>query len=83
MEYPFTASPFKPKLDMDKFRGQGRGRAGPNHHRGRGGHFGGPPGGGQLKLTPGFQQFKLCLFLEHVDSDHINICIHFFQRNII
>ena len=53
MEYPFTASPFKPKLEFDKFRGQGRGRGGPNHHRGRGGHFGGPPGGGQLKLTPG------------------------------
>ena len=62
MEYPFTASPFKPKLDMDKFRGRSRGGA---HHGGRGGPPGGPPGGlpggppegppggGQLKLTPG------------------------------
>ena len=53
MEYPFTASSFKPNLDIDKFRGRGHGGPGP-HHGGRGGHLGGPhPGGGQFKLTPG------------------------------
>ena len=50
MEYPFTASPFKPKFD--EFRGPGGAgshRGGREGHRGgRGGHF-----GGQLMLTPG------------------------------
>ena len=53
MEYPFTASSFKPNLDIDKFRGRGHGGPGP-HQGGHGGHIGGPhPGGGQIKLTPG------------------------------